>query len=138
MKQLDPKLYQLVVGGVPISGYSDDSMIKVSRLEDAWNLTVGADGEGTRTKTNNKSGQIEISLKQSSASNAHLSSLALADELENAGLVPSMVKDGNGNSIYMAEQSYVKKHADAELNKTATDRVWIIETDALQMLTAGN
>jgi hypothetical protein len=138
MKTYDPKLNTLIVGGFPITGFADGSFIRVRRNNDMWSLTVGADGEGTRTKSNDKSGQIEIELSQSSLSNQFLSNLALADELENAGVVPVLMKDGSGASIHAAEQMYVKKVPDAEYGKEATTRVWILETDNLQSYIGGN
>jgi len=138
MKTYDPKSTQIIVGGVPITGFADGSFIRIRRNNDAFALSVGADGEGTRIKSNDKSGQIEIELMQSSLSNAYLSNIALSDELENAGIVPVLVKDGTGSSIHAAEQAYIKKTPDAEYGKEATTRVWLIETDNLQNYNGGN
>lgn len=138
MKTYDPKQVQIIVGGIPLSGFADGSFVTVARAEDAWTMTVGADGEGTRSKSNNKSGQITVVLMQSSQSNQYLSNLILADEINNAGLVPTMVKDGSGSSLYMAEQSYVKKAPDSDFAKVAGTRTYVIETDNLQMFNGGN
>jgi hypothetical protein len=129
MKTYDPKQIQVIVGGVSMQGFADDSVVKVTRLADAFTQTIGVDGEGTRAKSNDNSAEIEISLKQSSDSNAFLSSLANADRLNNGGVVPVMVKDNNGTSLHMAEQAYIKKMPDSEYNKTASDRVWTLVTD---------
>lgn len=138
MKTYDPKQVQIIVGGIPLSGFADGSFVTVARAEDAWTMTVGADGEGTRSKSNNKSGTITVVLMQSSQSNQYLSNLVLADEINNAGLVPTMVKDGSGSSLYMAEQSYVKKAPDSDFAKVAGTRTYVIETDNLQMFNGGN
>lgn len=138
MKTYDPKSVSLIVGGVPISGFADGSFIRVRRNSDAFSLSMGADGEGTRVKSNDKSGQIEVELAQSSLSNQFLSNLALADELNNAGIVAVLLKDGSGSSLHGAEQMYVKKTPDSDYAKDATSRVWILETDNLQNYIGGN
>src|SRR5690554_1526750 len=100
MKTYDPKQVQLIVGGVPLSGFADGTFVRVGRRNVAWDLVAGADGEGTRTKSNDKTGFFEFELMQSSQSNQYLSNLALSDELNNAGVVPVLVKDGSGASLH--------------------------------------
>lgn len=138
MKTYDPKLVVVIVGGVQITGFADGTFVTVRRNSDAWSLQMGVDGEGTRSKSNDKSGQIEIQLMQSSQSNVYLSNLALADELNNAGLVPAMVKDNGGSSLAVAEQAYIKKTPDGENAREAGPRTWVIETDNLQHFVGGN
>lgn len=138
MKTYDPKQVVLIVGGVQITGFADGTFITVRRNSDAWSLQMGVDGEGTRSKSNDKSGQIEVQLMQSSQSNGYLSNLALADELSNGGIVPAMVKDNGGSSLHAAEQIYVKKTPDADYAREAGPRVWVLETDNLQNFIGGN
>lgn len=138
VKTYDPKGVSLIVGGHIVQGYADGSFVKVSRNEDMFSTKIGADGEPSRTKSNNKSGLLEITLLQSSASNDVLSGYALADELSNSGQVPVMVKDNNGTSIYVSEAGWIKKMPDAELGKELGERTWIIECGALDMFVGGN
>lgn len=138
MKTYDPKLIQVIVGGRALSGFADGTFVEVARANDAWSLQMGTDGEGTRSKSNDKSGTITITLMQSASDNAYLSNLALLDELENAGIVPVMIKDAGGSSLHAAEQAYVKKTPDSEYSREAGPRVWVIETDNLQNFIGGN
>lgn len=138
MKTYDPKGIICIVGGQQITGYADGTFLTVRRNADAWSLQMGADGEGARSKSNDKSGQYEFVLQQTSQSNAYLSSLAIADELNNGGLVPCLVKDLNGNSLHGSEQVYIKKMPDAGYGKEADSRSWILETDNLQHFVGGN
>lgn len=138
MKTYDPAQVQVIVGGIPISGFADGTFIRVGRRAAAWDLTVGTDGEGTRAKSNDRSGFVEIELMQSSASNITLSDLSLADELSNAGVVPIMIKDGSGSSLHTAEQAFIEKNPDGEYAKTATTRVWRFITDNLIDYHGGN
>lgn len=138
VKTYDPKSYSVIVGGHIVGGYADGTFVKVSRNEDAFTMKVGADGEPSRTKSNNKSGMLEITLLQSSSSNDVLSGYALADELNNGGQVPVLVKDGNGTSIYASESGWVKKMPDAELGKEMGERVWVIDMGSVDMFIGGN
>lgn len=134
----DPKQVSLSMGGKPISGFSDGTFINVVRNEQAFNLKVGVDGEGTRAKSNNKSGKIEIELMQSSASNDVLTGFALADELSNNGAVPVLLRDGSGRSIFSCLTGWVQKMPDTPFAKEVQTRKWVIETDDLEYFIGGN
>lgn len=138
MKTYDPKQVQIIVGGVPITGFADGTFVRVGHRNVAWELSVGADGEGVRTKSNDESGFIEITLQQSSKSNQYLSDLYNADRLSNAGLVSGLVKDGSGSSLHAAEQMFIENDAEAEYSKTASPRVWMFLTDKLINFHGGN
>lgn len=132
-KTYDPKQISIIVGTRAITGFADGSFVTVRRNEDAFTVQIGADGEGVRSKTNNRSGQIEIVLQQGSDENDFLSELALADELSNGGIVPMLVKDNLGNSKYAAESAWVKKAPDSEFAKETGSRTWIFETAQLNV-----
>jgi len=136
--QYDPKQFSCIVGGKIMSGFGDGTYIKIMRNEQAFNLKVGVDGEGTRAKNNNQSGKVEITLMQSSQSNDDLSSFALADQLSNTGAVPVLIKDGSGRTVCSAVTGWVQKFTDAEFAKETTTRTWTIESDNLQMFVGGN
>lgn len=134
----DPKQVAVVIGGQVISGFADGTFVKVERNEPAFNLKVGVDGEGTRAKSNNKSGKYTITLMQSSSSNDYLSSLAQSDEASNSGVVPVYVNDKSGRSLYSSLTAWVQKYADGEYQKETTTRTWVIESDEILMNVAGN
>ncbi|HCU25438.1 MAG TPA: DUF3277 domain-containing protein [Deltaproteobacteria bacterium] len=131
-KTYDPKQIVLIVGGFQLSGYADGTFVNVDRNEDMYTLQIGADGEGVRSKSNNRSGTVTFSLLQSSASNEILSAFAKADELSNSGVFPLLIKDTSGTSIYAAEMAWIKKIASSEFGNEAGAREWAIETDRLE------
>lgn len=131
VKVYDPAKVNVIVGTRRLSGFSDNSVVKVTRNDDMWKLEMGVDGEGTRSKSNNRSGKFEISLMQSSQDNEYLSSLAIADENGNAGIVPVTVSDLNGETLYSGASSWIMKYPDSEYGKEASARVWMLETDNL-------
>lgn len=135
--QYDPKNIAMIVGGSILSGFSDATFVNAIRNEDGWMLKVGVDGEGTRSKNNNKSGRYEIELMQSSPSNDILSNFAALDEASGTGAVPVLLKDNNGTTISSALTAWVKKYPDSPYAKETGTRKWIIETDLLNIFVGG-
>ena len=137
-KTYDPSQVAIIVGGFQVTGFADGSFLTVERNADNFALYIGTDGEGTRAKSNNKSGRMTFTLAQSSDANAFLSALVTADELSNSGIVPVLVKDNSGTSLFSAETAWIVKHPAAEFGREIGTREWILETDSLAVFTGGN
>jgi hypothetical protein len=137
-KTYDAKKVVCIVGGAILSGFSDGDMVSVERNEDTFTLQVGTDGEGTRSKTNNRSGRFTFSLMQTSAANLALTAIAKLDELGNAGAVPILVKDVNGTSAYGASVAWLVKPPAAAFGREADVREWVFETGELEWAEGGN
>lgn len=138
VRTFDPSQVIIIVGGVPMSGFSDGTFIEVVRDEAAWTKVTGADGFTTRGKTNNRSGTITLTLKQSSPSNDVLSGILIGDELTNAGVIPILIKDLSGNSVFFAAQGWIQNYANATFSKEITDRQWIISTAEIDIFVGSN
>ncbi len=138
VKKFDPKQVKVIVGTHSVSGYAEGTFIECRRNEDSFNLNVGSDGQGIRIKSSNKSGQMELTLQQSSNSNQILSALALTDELTGGGTFPLTVEDLSGTSLFFAETAWIMKPADSAFGNEDNNRVWIFETDNIVMNVGGN
>jgi hypothetical protein len=140
VRNYDPKSVVAVFAGIPISGYAKGTFINISFNEDAFNLTVGADGEGCRAKTNNESAVIEFTLMQSSSVNDLLSAIHNLDKTSPGGdgIGPFLLKDLFGTTIIAAEKAWIRKMADAGYANEPTDRVWTVETDFAVVNLGGN
>ena len=128
----------IVFAGVPIEGYADGTFVAVARDNPSWNKNIGADGEGVRAKSNDKSGTITLTLMQSSLSNDALSALALLDEASGDGVGPFLMKDNSGRTICSAETAWIQKPADVSFAREAETREWVFETNLLDMFVGGN
>ncbi len=135
---LDPNLFHISVAGRTLSGLADGTYIRVERRNPTWALTVGADGEAARAKSNDKSGTITITLLQSSADNDFLSGLAITDELSNTGIVPVTIVDDAGTTVVGAAQAWITQPAAIENAKEVQGREWVIETGSMDMFVGGN
>ena len=138
VKTYNPKEVAVIVAGRIIGGFADGTFVGVERNNDSWTLSVGADGEGTRSKSSDRSGRFTITLNQSSESNEYLSELEIADDLSGTGTFPVLIKDNSGTSIYEAETAWIVKPAGAPFGKESDNREWIIETDYLRVFTGKN
>lgn len=126
------------IGGVPMSGFTDGTFVEVSRNEPTWNMVVGADGLVSRSKTNNFSGTLTLTLKQTSPSNDVLSGLLAADELSNQGVFPILIKDLSGNSLYFSAQGWISQYANSTFAKEITDRTWTISLADVDVFVGSN
>jgi hypothetical protein len=138
VKTYDPKEVAVTVGPYELSNFADGSFITVERDEDSFSLQVGTDGEGTRSKTNNRSGTITVRLMQSSDSNSILDSYKKLDEFSNSGQFPLFIKDNSGTSFHSAESAWVQKEPSSEYDREALEREWVIRTDNIQSNHGGN
>ena len=125
----NPKLSQCVWGGKLAQQFAPDSFVKITRNEDMYNLVVGVDSLGTRTKTNNYSGRIEVTLQQGSPTNDDWNAIVTADEVADEGALPFYFK--SGNFICTAVTAWCVKRPEAEFANTSGTRVWVLETDYL-------
>jgi hypothetical protein len=134
----DPKKVILTFGGHQLTGFAEGTAIKIKRKEDMWTMQIGVDGEGTRSKSNNKSAEVEAILMQSSNSNDALSILALVDENTNGAALPLTCVDLSGRSLFQAESAWIRKYPDSDFADKAGPRSWFFDIDLLVVNVAGN
>jgi len=138
VRTYDPKSVVVSIGGVPMSGYADGTFLVVDRDEQAFTKVTGADGTSTRVKSNNRSGSMTLTLKQSSPSNDVLSGFTALDELSNSGVVPILIKDLSGNSLYFSATGWVQKFPSSEFGKEINNREWVLDLVDVDMFVGSN
>jgi hypothetical protein len=121
-----------------MSGYADGTFLNVDRDENAFTKVTGADGTSTRVKSNNRSGSMTLTLKQSSPSNDVLSGFASLDELSNTGVVPILIKDLSGNSLFFSATGWVQKFPSSEFGKEINNREWVLDLVDVDMFVGSN
>lgn len=129
---------QIIVGGVPISGLADGTFVNISRDEQAYTKTTGADGTTSRARTGNRAGSITITLQQTSPSNDVLSGFMAADEAGDQGVVPVLVKDTSGRSLHYASAAWVQQAPDSEYAKEINEREWALDCARIDSFVGGN
>lgn len=134
----DPGQVIVTFLGTPLHGFADGTFVKVTRNEEAFKLQVGADGEAARVRNRNRSGQVAITLQQTSVSNDVLSAAAALDELAAGGTGALLIKDLNGTTLVSALVAWVRKIPEAELGNELGQREWVLETGVLAAFVGGN
>lgn len=143
VKTYNPKELTITLGGIPgfaahtVGGYADGTFVKVTLDQDQFTKVVGADGEVSRTKSNNYSGTIEVTLLQTSDSNDALSAISLLDRASNNGIIPVTVADLRGRTLVFSGATWVKKIADVEGAKEQTNRVWVLDCENVDIFVGG-
>ena len=127
LKTYDPKDVSVIVGGFPMTGFADGEFITVERSNNTFEKATGADGETTRVKQNDKSGEMTLTLMQTSQSNNILTTFAIADEEANAGIVPVLIKEGNSGTILESAFAWIRKPAAVSYGKDVSTREWVFD-----------
>lgn len=137
----DPAQVIVTVGVRSISGYADGTFVRVSREVDSFTKYVGSDGTVARTKSNNYSGSITITLMQTSPDNDYLTNLLALAETANAqslGVFNVKITDKTGTSVFSSANAWIRKYPDVDYARDISTREWVIDVDRLEMVVGGN
>ena len=140
LKSYDSSKVKVTVGYAIIEGFQGGSFVNIVEMGDGWTSSVGADGHKTRSKDQDQSLEITLTLQASSASNLALSTMADVDRINGDGLVPIWIQDLRGDTLASASEAWVRKKPDQEFNTEVGTREWVIETgnDVLNIVGGNN
>lgn len=133
-----PEEVAVIFRGKIITGYADGTFIQVKRLNPTWTEVSGADGEVTRTKSNDRRGSIMITLTQASPSNDDLTNAFVEDETNGDGSGEALVVDASGRSIYGTDSCWIPQVPDGEFGKELSNRTWELRCAALNVYHGGS
>ncbi len=138
LKTYDANEVSVIVGSRVILGFIQGDAVTVVRESDSFSDNVGLDGEVTRSANKDKRGTITLTLQQSSNDNDFLSALSQTDELSGLGVVPVLIRDANGTSLYESAEAWIMKPADGSKSQESGERAWIVRCAKLAMFSGGN
>lgn len=119
----------VVFGGLPIdSGRGDDEFCAISKAEETFTYKAGVDGEGTRSESKNNYHTVKLTVMRTSRANALLSAIYNGDVsvAGGAGVVPILVRDRQGASLFSSAESWITKLPDNVYAKEANTIEWVI------------
>lgn len=127
----DPKEVNLIYAGVRITGFADGTFIKLEFNSDRYALTMGADGLGARSKSNDKSGKLTVTLMPNSVGNKVFASAMALDDATNAGALPFALDDPSSGDKFVGLGAWVMKDPGREFGKEISNKEWVLETDTI-------
>lgn len=138
LRTYSPDQISVVIGDRPITGFAEGETINVERLNDTFTDVSGMSGEVARTRSNDKRGEVTLTLMQTSPDNEYLSGLAAEDEATGTSTFNILIRDQGGESLHEAESAWILKPATAAYGKEQTDREWVIRCANLGTTLGGN
>jgi hypothetical protein len=141
VKTYDPKKIDVVLAGQRLnSGLADGTWLTYTSAAPGFSKKVGVDGEVTRTRSHDRSGEIRLTLMASSAINDVLSRLYADDRDGNAngrGVGALLIQDRNGTTLLQASQAWISDDPDISFGAEVETREWVIEVADVQVTHGG-
>ena len=128
IKTYDAKKVIVNYGGAPIKGFDDGDFVAIKATADRWTRKVGADGEVARSRGNDETSEVTISLSQTSPANSVLSAFVEADRLTGKGVLPLTVVDIISGTTFFWPQAWIKKVPDISRGKELKKLDWVFDT----------
>ena len=128
VKTYDPREVIVTFGGIPLTGFADGTFITVSRASERFTKAVGADGEVARSRNNDNTHEVTLTLIQTSPSNNYLSIIARVDKIMNMGVKALSITDLSGSTLFFWNEAWINNDPDVEFNKEIGDRAWVFNT----------
>lgn len=138
LKTYDSKQFGVLLDGFEITGLAEGDFLTITPNADLFALYVGADGEPARSKINNYSAKINLTLSQTSNGNDILSGFVAADRVANGGKFILTLIDKSGRSVFNALSCWVSRMPDISFGNEIGEREWVLETGQLEFFIAGN
>lgn len=128
MPTFDSQKVCVTYGGAIIAGFGENSKVKITVPPTWLGPKMGTDGEGTRSKNNDNSATVEMTLMGSSASNDILNGFHALDKATNAGQLPLLIKDLSGSTV-ISGLFWIEGLPEADIQREVTERTWVLKSD---------
>lgn len=126
------------VDGKTMQGLAKDTFVRVEWDTQLWAKLVSADGFPSRSKSNDLSGKITITLNQTSESNAVLQEIQVEDYESDDNIVSVIIKDNSGETEIVIAEGWVVSQPSSEFGSEEKTRDWVFECGKIQMAEGGN
>jgi hypothetical protein len=127
--------------GAGASGYASGDFAKLVQPKASFTEVEGVDGTITRSKTYSRLTEFTLMTMQSnSLTNGFLSAQLFADEqgINGAGILPLLIQDLNGTTLFQALRCWVSKPADQDFAAEAKPREWLLKAVRDAVIVGGN
>lgn len=138
VKSYASDLVVVIVGGVPLTGFTDGTFVEIEQMGDGTSSQSGGDGEIARSFSADKRHKVTVTLQSTSDGNDVLDALYTVDGITRAGIFPILVEDLSGRTEFSAGQAWIDKRPNASLSKAVEPRAWVITTGEPEYALKGN
>lgn len=135
----DPNEVVVSVGGSLLGGFAP-RMIRVARSTSTIRDERGVEGEIIRWLSDDRRGEIVVTLLGTSVSNLTLSALQNADELTGASVIPVIIKDTASNAVELviASLAWIVGPAVISYSNGIELREWTLRSASIRVLQGRN
>ena len=139
MNEYNAKDVTVTIGGRLITGFGEDAMVAIARDNDSFEDKIGVDGNVSVSHSNDKRGNITLTLMDTSADNSYLSGLLNGSErARTLQTFAVTVLDNKTGDIYECPIAWVKRPADSEKGREVSEKEWMIRCENLTMIEGGS
>ena len=127
-----------VAGLYSVTGYAEGTFIRITKDTQQVNTVRAMDGTVSRIKSPDTGWKVEITLAQSSSGNDIFSTLWNADRVTGMGKFPLFIKDGRGQTSFLAATAWIEQTPDVLFGSELTERTWIFGCSDVALTIGGN
>lgn len=138
----DSNEFSITLGSVTInSGRGNATFFSLEPLAEDFTTQRGADGETTRSRSNNRGAIVKLTVMQTSQAHRDLHALRALDLAapNGAGVVAFQARDRLNGLRFEAEKAWVRKAPNEGFGREAAEREWEVELGSFSVIdeTAG-
>jgi len=121
-----------------VTGYIDGTFIRIIKDCKPFYKVRAMDGEIARMYFDDTGYRVELTLMQSSSSNNILSMLYNIDSTTHMGKFPLFIKDGRGQTNFLAASAWVESIPDVDFGTEMSERKWVFGCSDVVFTIGGN
>lgn len=132
-----PKDVVVSWNGIPITGFAEGTFVTMKRSSESKKKSVGGQGDVCITMNADTSGEVELTLMQSSPANGLLAAALHAEELLKVPTVGVLlVSDPSGAVLGLSKNAFLMSFPSSDVGDEATDRTWMFGCENLDFASA--
>lgn len=121
-----------------VTGYADGTFVRITKDMKPFSKVRAMDGEMARMYFDDAGYKVELTLMQSSGTNNILSMLYNVDTVTHMGKFPLFIKDGRGQTSFLAATAWIEQIPEVTFGSTLETRTWIFGCSDVVLNIGGN
>lgn len=134
-----PKDVTITLAGIhSVIGYADGTFVSIKKDIKPFAKVRAMDGEIARQYFDDAGYKVTLTLMQSSPTNNILSMLYNIDTVTHMGKVPLFIKDGRGQTYFLAGTAWIEEIPEVTFGAELDTRTWVFGCSDVVMTIGGN